>query len=257
MSLEETNMKLRSLLGDDRIVAFDCAKTKIGGENKVIDIPDVCWATSEVQNAISQGLVELVGEPPMMAMGMGGAAMPAERKIKFRNYHTCKLSFDTLKAGVDPDEFINIPASLIDVREISNAISAGWLVNMEEPSIPQSIGAPAVLDEVGIKTAPAVQLPVAKARAEAVAQARQHKTAAAEPLKAKPITKSDDGSEDDLYKESVVRDAPPKKKKKRVVIETPVDPEVEEGSDDPFKPSEVKLPAAKGPADISSLFAKK
>jgi len=251
-------MKLRSLLGDDRIVAFDCAKTKIGGETKVIDIPDACWATSEVQNALSQGLVELVGDPPMMT---AGTQMPAERKIKFRNYHMCRLTFECLKAGVDPEEFINIPTSLVDTREVSNAISAGWLVNMEEPVVPQGLSTPVVLDEVGIRTSTNAPVPTtntpspSKARAMAVAGSKQQKTAA-EPIKAKPITKADDEDED-LYKPSVVKDAPPKKKKKRVVIETPVEPEVEEGAEDPFKPSEVKLPEARGPADISSLFTKK
>ena len=250
-------MKLRSLLGDDRIVAFDCAKTKIGGETKVIDIPDACWATSEVQNAISQGLVELVGDPPLM---LAGTQMPAERKIKFRNYHTSKLTFECLKAGVDSDECINIPVSLIDVREVSNAISAGWLVNMEEPAVPQGMSMPVVLDEVGVKTTSNAPAPItntpARARAVVIAQKQQKTASADEPIKAKPITKSDDEDED-LYKPSVVRDAPPKKKKKRPVIEMPVEPETEAGSEDPFKPSEVKLPEAKRPADISSLFAKK
>ena len=92
------------------------------------------------------GLIELVGDPPVMPTG---TTMPTEHKIKFRNYHESRLSFDTLKSGVDPEGIINIPVSLLDCREISNAIAAGWLVNMEEPPIPQSLGAPVVLDEVG------------------------------------------------------------------------------------------------------------
>jgi len=144
-------MILRALFQDESRITFDCAKaTMLKGS--IIDISDAHWKQPEIQNAIRMGLVELVGPEPILpgeALGMS-----PEQEIRFRNVYDSKLCFDCMKSYVDPGKIISISVSKIDMVEIRNAISYGWLVNVEteNDNVPhRGLTAPVLLEELTAK----------------------------------------------------------------------------------------------------------
>jgi hypothetical protein len=144
-------MILKALFQDESKVTFDCAKATMS-KGSIIDISDAHWKQPEIQNAIKMGLIELIGPEPILpgeALGMA-----PEQEIKFRNVYDSKLCFDCMKSYVDPGKVISISVSKIDMVEVRNAISYGWLVNVEteNDNIPhKGLTAPVLLEELTAK----------------------------------------------------------------------------------------------------------
>lgn len=116
-------MILNSLITDDSRLTLDCAKATILKGNK-IDIPDDLYYHTEVQEALSLGIIELVGDVPEPPPGFSA---PAETK-SYKNNTKTRLTFDCIKASVGPEEVIDIPADMLEAYEIDNAISNDMLV---------------------------------------------------------------------------------------------------------------------------------
>lgn len=264
-------MIIKSLIQDEGKVTFECAKATIS-KDSIIEIADVYFKEKEIQTAMKLGMIEIVGTPP--ALPEEPKPTEPERKIKFQSLYTTKLCFECLRDYVDPDKFIHIPVSKLEEREIRNAISAGWLLNVENPeSTPPPSKGPALhLEELTVKDillhAPLIPEPpkmdmsdldqslkevmsilqnptekTASPLPEGVPAARP-KPKSSGPIKAKKIASSADadidGEDDDggdLYKPSEIALPKPKAKKSTPPPSAPIaveDTPSKTGDDDDF-----------------------
>lgn len=202
-------MILESRIIDESKVTFDCAKATIEKGSK-ISIDDSFYKFEEIQNAIKMGLVALIGPAPVLPEE--NAALP-ERKVRFRNTYITKLCFECLKDYADPNMILHVPVSKLDELEIRNAISAGWIVNEDEPpTTPLGRSTPVHLEE--LTAADIITAPQPKAEAmksndlpEGIPATRPVKGKKQAVIKAKKISsKNEDNDDEDneLFKESEV-----------------------------------------------------
>jgi hypothetical protein len=138
-------MILKCLVTDKRKVTLDCAKATLTAGSKV-QIDDIHWSTREVQGAIKNGLIELVGEPPVTI----GSGSVQERTIKMKNVYKSKLTFECIKNYVDPGHFIHIPESKLNVPEVREAMVRQWLIDPEAPPQETFTGKSVVLEEITV-----------------------------------------------------------------------------------------------------------
>jgi hypothetical protein len=240
-------MILESLINDGRKVTIDCAKATLSKGSR-ITIDDIHWDSAEVQGAIKLGFVAIVGDPPVLPEKQ---ALLADKKIRYRNNYSSKLCFECIKDYADPGKIIHIPTSKITEREVRNAILAGWLVNVDNPSEtpPPSYGTPLVLEELTIgdimpseldsdlsKIMQTPRKPAEELPEGVPAQRPVVKKQTAGPIKAKKVASSgeNDGDEvsvGDLFSPSEVHVPKLKPAKKR---EAPKPLLVEEDAGDDF-----------------------
>lgn len=138
-------MILKSLIKDEEILTLDCAKTRVS-KGDTIEIPDCCWNENEVQGAINLGMVELVGEPPILPMT--GRKKEEPRRLKFRNISESKIAFECItgedEEGKDekwidyagPGELILIPETAVNDQQVQNALAWGLLKDEEKTADP-------------------------------------------------------------------------------------------------------------------------
>ncbi len=118
-------MILESLITDGSRIVFDCSRSTVF-KGSVITIDDKFWNDKEIQNAINAGLVRLVSPIPTWA---GTEDTPREKTFKFKSNWASKLSFDCLGKFVDKNQYVDIPESKINIREIQNAINSGMIIS--------------------------------------------------------------------------------------------------------------------------------
>jgi hypothetical protein len=227
-------MILESLINDGRKVTIDCAKATIVKGSRVT-IDDIHWESAEVQGAIKLGFVAVVGDPPVLPEKQS----VVDRKIRYRNTYSSKLCFECIKDYASPGDIIHIPSSKLTEPEIRNAISARWLVNVDNPSeTPPLVSGPKlVLDELTVGDIMSLPSELASDLSKIMNTPRkpveelpegvpvkrpvkaQVKTQAQGPIKAKKISSSgeNDGDEssDGLYQPSEVHVPKPKPARQR------------------------------------------
>lgn len=222
-------MIIESLIQDESKVTLDCAKATLHRGSK-ITIDDQFWTHPEIQGAIKCGFARLVGAEPTSRAHPG---MPViEPEVRFKNVYEYKLTFDCIKKYAAPGDVVSIPVSKIDSLEVRECIGRGWLVNLDNPEATPAPyrGAPLRVEELSMNdlVEPSAGVPRVVSEEEyypdAFPEERQTRRASRpvvesdEPIKAKPISRKDEGSDDgdsyggdSLYSESKVIDpmAPP------------------------------------------------
>jgi hypothetical protein len=205
-------MVLESLIKDDQKVTFDCCKATItkGG---MVEIPDIHYSHAEIRGAIKLGLVRLVGPEPAVVQ----SSMHLIKKIKLRNRSPHLLTFECVKGSVVSGACIDIPETLMNEREIQNALAWNMLEDAENPKPIAPAGDPISLDEitVGDVELATQAIPTSSAPQEHPRQTQTQRPMRAQPTRrqsAKPIGRAGD-KEVELYSESVVRDHKPTKRR--------------------------------------------
>jgi hypothetical protein len=143
---KEQKVILESMIQDEAILTIDCAKATLRQGIRV-EIDDELYFHNEVQSAIKQGFVRLVGEVPVAA-----APIPEEFIKTLKNISPTRLALDCIKGSVGPGETIDVPESKMEDPEIANALAWGMLEDPDGMTAkkPMTGGAPVNIDEVSI-----------------------------------------------------------------------------------------------------------
>ena len=141
-------MIVKSLIENDMKVALDCAKATLVKGGK-IKIADELYDHAEIQGAIKAGYAEIEGEPPQCSK-----AKVEEKKKKLKNIDPKKrkIAIECIKGTVEYGEFIEVPESAMNTKEIQNAIAWGMLEDPEAPPKIADVGQskPLVIDEAKV-----------------------------------------------------------------------------------------------------------
>lgn len=135
-------MILESLIEDAMTLTFDCAKAKIA-RGDTIEIDDKHWRSNEIQGAIKQGFVRLVGSPPKLPEEKPEQRIEDEPTKAYVNVSPTKIAFEIMtgknddvgepirwKEYAEPNGgVLNVPLSLIHDKQIRNALGWGLLID--------------------------------------------------------------------------------------------------------------------------------
>ena len=146
-------MILEDMMKDGRRITFDCVFQKrgecctLGGSVSKIEMDDSFYGEKEVQNAIKQDLVKVVGEPPVLVQS---APKAEERKVRLRNVWGSKIAIDCIRDYVEPGHVISVAESVLLTEEVRNALESRMLVDADAPEMPaMERDTTAVLTELG------------------------------------------------------------------------------------------------------------
>ena len=230
-------MIVESLIKDESKLTLDCAKATLHKGSKV-EIEDALYWGPEIQGALKLEMIRIIGKIPDPLPE--APAKAEEKKIKYRNMHATKICFECVKDYADPGNFINIPESKVQEREVQNAIAWGMIERVDGPkdavktrqTIPVEIDeftatdaqdgeAKSILNDlppVEEKPLPAEEQAIVAARSKKTAKKTEKKESKKAEFKPKAISSNADSESDDsgseLYSETKVVDpATPKTKK--------------------------------------------
>lgn len=219
-------MILESLIADESKLTLDCVKALLVQGTKISIADDMYW-NPEIQAAIQQGKVRVVGEPPAAE---SAPLKPVEDFRILKNVSPYLIALDCIKNYATPNGGeVKVPVGMLKNIQVATAMKNGWLVDTSAPA--------ETVEET----------PQFSEEEQKILAARSRKTVATAPadkapIKAKKISAHDDvevGQDEEvneLFTESKTLDVGARNKKAPAVKAEPIDVSAtdEIGPDDLF-----------------------